>query len=304
MFVIRQLPKFRPDVAVRRLLPALASVIGVMATCPVANAQFLRWEIEATVVQIDEPQGVLNEVRLGDPVRGWLNFHLAIVPDANSSSASYTHPAMFQVTRMIIDNPRTGEEIAFEGANDSSAYHNVDVYDDLEDGDDIIDYIIAIDDVLPPPGLEADLPVTAVEIKGSSDVLQDLSLPRQLHLADWPLAILSYNDLLGGAAVYAEIFSLTPVEVTSAASDFDFDGDVDASDLQVWMAHFGSDGYPDADADFDYDADGADFLTWQRQLGGMPTNAAATAVVPEPATLLLVASGAFAMMLRRRLAVS
>lgn len=289
LFTIRRWPRIRIDVAVRYLLPAMTAMIGGAATCPVTNAQFLRWEIQATVIQIDEPLGVLNEVRLGDPVRGWLSFHLGIVPNADSSSASYTHPATFQVTRMIVENPRTGDEIAFEGAKDYSAYHNVDVYSD---------YLIAVDDVIPPPGLEADFPVTAVELTSPTDVFPDLSLPQQLDLADWPMAILSYVDLLGGAAVYAEIYSLTPVEVAFATGDFDFDGDVDADDLQVWTANFGTDGYPDADADFDYDADGDDFLAWQQQAGSAPA-VVTSSQVPEPGALLLVVLSAACITVRR-----
>ncbi len=270
-------------------LGALLIGLGICrsAGAQVPQPQILRWEIAATIIQIDNPNGVLNDVRLGDPVRGWLSYHPSVVPNANAFSASYTHPATFQVAQMIIDNPRTGGEIEFTGATDSSAYHNVDVYDDFDD-DTIVDYIITLDDVVPTPGLEADYPVIAVELKGSPDVLQDLSLPRQLNLADWPYAILAFVDVLGGAAVYAEIYALTPVEVSFAASDFDFDGDVDADDFQIWTANFGTNGYPDADADFDYDADGDDFLAWQRQFESGSPAGSANLPVPEPATLALL----------------
>lgn len=284
MFLNCQIRQYQRSRRYIRCTIIVATVGGIATHCDRrAMAQFLRWDIEATVIQIDEPQGVLNEVQRGDPVRGWLSFHLGILPNADSSSASYTHPATFQVSRMIIDNPRTGDEIVFEGSKDHSAYHNVDVYSD---------YLMAIDDVVPPLGLEAGLPVTSVKLTSPTDVFLDFSLPQQLELADWPQAILTYADLLGGAAVYAEIYSLTPVEVTFAAADFDFDGDVDADDLQVWALNFGMDGYPDADADFDYDADGHDFLVWQRQIdNGTNTDAA----IPEPASLILaiVAAGSF-----------
>jgi hypothetical protein len=84
--------------------------------------------------------------------------------------------------------------------------------------------------------------------------------------------------------------------------DFNGDGDVDAADLAQWEGDFGLNG--DSDSDGDGDSDGADFLAWQRQLGATPTIGAATTSIPEPATLLLVVSGAFAMLLRRHVAGS
>jgi len=73
-----------------------------------------------------------------------------------------------------------------------------------------------------------------------------------------------------------------------------FDGAPRAgADLAQWQGDFG------VNAMSDGDSDGADFLTWQRQLGGAAT-VAATAAVPEPATLLLLVSGVLPMFIRRR----
>jgi hypothetical protein len=94
------------------------------------------------------------------------------------------------------------------------------------------------------------------------------------------------------------------VEVAFEASDFDFDGDVDVDDLQIWFPNFGTEGYLDADADFDYDADGADFLAWQRQFGASSSALVAspdaiTAPEPTAAGLLGTACGAVIAFSRR-----
>jgi hypothetical protein len=68
-------------------------------------------------------------------------------------------------------------------------------------------------------------------------------------------------------------------------ADFNGDGFVDGGDLQGWSIGF-SDG-PAADADGDGATDGSDFLAWQRSITG-PPNPAATAAIPEPASLSIV----------------
>jgi hypothetical protein len=79
--------------------------------------------------------------------------------------------------------------------------------------------------------------------------------------------------------------------------DFNGDSIVDADDLAQWQGDFGVNGL--SDADNDSDSDGADFLAWQRQLGSAEVVAAVESV-PEPATLLLLASGVLANVFGRR----
>jgi hypothetical protein len=98
----------------------------------------------------------------------------------------------------------------------------------------------------------------------------------------------------GGATVFLNV-------VSGYSADFDEDGDVDGNDLTRWQSDFGVNDLSDADEDGD--SDGADFLAWQRQLAST-ASVAATSAVPEPAPLLLIVSGALAMFLRRRVAVS
>jgi hypothetical protein len=90
---------------------------------------------------------------------------------------------------------------------------------------------------------------------------------------------------------------LSVVNAPALTADFDDDGD----DLAEWQGDFGVNAL--SDSDDDGDSDGADFLAWQRQLGS-PAIVAATAAVPEPATLLLLVSGALATLFRHRDAVS
>ncbi|HEX6963049.1 MAG TPA: hypothetical protein VF175_14365 [Lacipirellula sp.] len=71
-----------------------------------------------------------------------------------------------------------------------------------------------------------------------------------------------------------------------APGDFNFDGVVNAGDLTVWNAAFGSG--PGADSDLDGDSDGADLLAWQQKLGSTSI-AIAGMPVPEPASMALLA---------------
>lgn len=82
---------------------------------------------------------------------------------------------------------------------------------------------------------------------------------------------------------------LTVTRLSPFSADFDNDGDVDGDDLSQWkVATAASSG--NADADADGDSDGQDFLLWQQQHGSGVSPQSATQAVPEPSTLLLVAS--------------
>jgi hypothetical protein len=80
----------------------------------------------------------------------------------------------------------------------------------------------------------------------------------------------------------------------SPTADFDHNGRVDASDLNLWSLTFANANFGDADKDGD--TDGADFVEWQRQLGKIAEiphhhhgAVAATTGVPEPRALTLFA---------------
>lgn len=85
-------------------------------------------------------------------------------------------------------------------------------------------------------------------------------------------------------------------------ANFDGLGVVDAADLAIWEANFGTGTtQPTGDANGDGKVDGADFLVWQQQLGTTPAAAAAASAVPEPAgCALALLSLAAAAGFRRR----
>jgi hypothetical protein len=81
-----------------------------------------------------------------------------------------------------------------------------------------------------------------------------------------------------------------------ANADFDADGDVDGADFLAWQAGFGlatgaTRGQGDSNADGDVDAD--DLTAWTTQFGSHAVTAA-TAAVPEPASVfgMVLALGA------------
>jgi len=86
----------------------------------------------------------------------------------------------------------------------------------------------------------------------------------------------------------------SPTTFLEVTADFDSDGDVDAQDLSRWELSYGFNNL--ADADFDGDSDGADFLAWQRQY----TVAMVNVSVPEPASIVLLATAAVSRLLRLR----
>lgn len=83
--------------------------------------------------------------------------------------------------------------------------------------------------------------------------------------------------------------------------DFDFDGDVDGSDLAIWQAAYGVDAQ--GDADDDGDSDGADFLLWQRYFGSGTHLSVVAAAVPEPSVFLPAILG-FSVFGFRRIALA
>ena len=81
-------------------------------------------------------------------------------------------------------------------------------------------------------------------------------------------------------------------------ADFDESGSVDATDLALWQAAYGSTDVGDADGDSD--SDGADFLVWQQNFTGVPTVGGVTAI-PEPSSFMLIAIyGASCVFMRNR----
>ena len=107
-----------------------------------------------------------------------------------------------------------------------------------------------------------------------------------------------YVTYLSGTVFRIQTNTFTP-------GDFNGDARVNAADLAVWQANFGTtSAVPTlADSDGDADVDGQDFLNWQQNLGWSAQNVPASgANVPEPATPALLALAATALIARRRYA--
>ena len=95
----------------------------------------------------------------------------------------------------------------------------------------------------------------------------------------------------------AELITHAGFANTSMA-DFDLDGTVGASDLSTLQANLGTTSgalWSEGDADLDGDVDLADIMEWQRGATATPS----LGVVPEPCSVLLLASAAAVLGLRR-----
>lgn len=102
-----------------------------------------------------------------------------------------------------------------------------------------------------------------------------------------PLASWDLNDNAAVARSFLQAALTEP-----APGDFNADGVVDAADLARWSAGFGIGTgalLAQGNADRDRDVDGADFLIWQRNFGRGASATAASASVPEPSVVALLA---------------
>jgi hypothetical protein len=182
------------------------------------QAQVLKWNVTGTIAEIEDTDMLFPTVQLGDPVHGFLSYDLNSTPDdENPNDVFYEHIPPFVVAGMVIKNPRDGTEIQFEA--DAELPSLVEVFNDLDDEEfGLSDGIIAAQFVIPQDGIPAFFPpVASVGLIGPPDVLSDASLPRNLHLGDWPETAILYADFLGGTFLFAEIQSLTLVPEASTA---------------------------------------------------------------------------------------
>lgn len=115
---------------------------------------------------------------------------------------------------------------------------------------------------------------------------------------------LPVRNFSGGVVLRDNLVTFSSISVLNVpAGDFNLDGKVDAADLAVLKADFGSTAKAEADANGDGVVNGADFLVWQRTLGqnfGAPATGA-IAGVPEPTAATLALFAVAARGLARRL---
>jgi hypothetical protein len=258
-----------------------------------AEAQILEWQIEGTIIELDDPDDAFSMVRLGDPVRGFLRYDLQTAgDDEDPNDVFYGHDQDFEVVGMVIENPRDGGELKFVSDKDLAV---VQVLNDQEDEDlGVFDTLFALQSVVPPDGFGGVFPVIGLDLGGPADVLPNANLPAALDLDDWPDALLvlfDYFDLLFGSgdsfsSIAAEIHTLTPVARPPVPGDLNDDGTVDAADYVVWRKTDGT--------QTGYDAWRSRFGSSQGQgsgSAGYALGASAKALsteVPEPATASLM----------------
>jgi hypothetical protein len=285
---------------VSRLAHILRHMLGALFVLTLGDtgyAQILQWNLEATVIEIEDPEKAFPDLRLGDPVRGFLRYSLSTPPTGEDpQSASYDHDPAFEVAGMVIENPRDESEIVF--AADQSLFTLVGISNDDEDpeiSDEKFDGIF----VLQPVASDGEFfpSVISVDLFGPPEVLADTSLPRELRLEDWPEAVIVYFDLFSGVFIGAEIHTLSAVMVPSLAGDFNGSGLVDAADYAVWRKGLGT------------SSEQADYDEWRANFGATlgsvaPALGAAggsQAAVPEPSTTLLAAMALVALARMRTL---
>ena len=92
-------------------------------------------------------------------------------------------------------------------------------------------------------------------------------------------------------AIYVDNVTFGVADPSALLGDFNGDGVVENSDLEVWRTDFGSNSKLDADANYDGIVDGADFLLWQRTLGAGAALSPPATAAPEPGMFTLVQGG-------------
>jgi hypothetical protein len=267
---------------IRRAHWAIYALCGSYISAAACSAADIRtWAFEATIVQINDPQMLFGDVRLGDPVRGTFSYDVSIPMDATSNPpewADYTHPGWFQGLRMAIQNPRTGEELRYGKEPDDYREWFVDVYTEAyfySQRPSVVGFWSWTE--LPPrPDL---LNLVYIEFDGQN-VLNDTALPTSYNLDDWPDAAIYLDAAPGktGEAI-AQFHTITPL----MPGDFTLDRKVDVDDYSLWRSTFGPTGVSEADWNRDGSVDAADYVVWRKN-AGMASVSNLVATVPEPAS--------------------
>ena len=148
-------------------LPLVLAIVGTSTCCSQADAQLriLRWDIEATVVEVGDPDNIFTTVRLGDPVKGFLSYDAAAVaaePDPNDILYEFQP---FVVAGMTIENPRDNSRIVFEPDREILAF--VEIFNDVNNS--VVgkfDGVSALQSVVSPEGFTGFATAIGVDLYG------------------------------------------------------------------------------------------------------------------------------------------
>jgi hypothetical protein len=314
-----QAPKSGPLCYGIRRLVLWPAIFGVLLLCHGADGQpqIVRWTVQATVTEVDDPLGLFPDVRLGDPVGGTLKYDANVLLDPGYLSSFYFDPS-FEVCSMSIQNPRNGTEMRFQ-TDPNGDFADVNVFNGYADENGPFDGIFTPQSVLAPAGFAGSAPVVDIILQGPPTVFApsddsppaQTDLPTTLDLNDWPIAAIEFQDGWfsdpTNTYIQAEILSLTPIMTSYAAGDYNYDGKVDSADYHAWRNKFGSEDVLYADGNRDGVVGAADYAIWRKNLGqssGSSSSAAVSNGVPEPETALLFVTGLLAVYLQRRAAAS
>jgi hypothetical protein len=278
------------------LRPVVA--VAAILCANTANSQILKWNVEATVIEMEDPDMAFPDIRIGDSVRGFLSYDLSTAGnDEDPNDVLYAHDPAFEVVGMVIENPRDGSELEF--VPDREFFADVEVVNDQEIEEvGLIDSLSAFQSVVPPDDYSGLFPTIGIILDGPPEALPDASLPDELNLDDWPDAVLLFVDffdfILGegefeSGYIAAEIHTLMPVTIPDLAGDFNKDGTVDAADYVVWRNGLGT----------SYDP--ADYDEWRANFGASAAaSAVAVASAPEPASAITLTTALIAIVFVRR----
>jgi hypothetical protein len=283
-----------------RALRVLGVLCGSFASAePCSAADIRTWAFEATIVNVNDPQMLFGDVRLGDPVRGTFSYDVSLPEDPSSNPpewADYTHPGWFQGLRMAVENPRTDEELRYGRAANHYRDWFVAVFTEAYFYAERPSVVAFWQTTEPAP--RSDLSTLVYVEFAGQNVLTDIALPTSYDLDDWPDAAIYLDAENGPAEAIAQFHTITPI----MPGDFTLNGTVDADDYSLWRSTYGPTGISEADWGRNGAVDNADYVLWRNNLpvASQPSSAG---MAPEPTgtVLCLVAVVAFAQS-RHRLA--
>lgn len=125
-----------------------------------------------------------------------------------------------------------------------------------------------------------------VNFDGPTDTFVDASLPSAIDLHNFTSTFNFLDDDTSDGPIGVVFGNQSFTTSTMNAGDYDDDGNVNSIDFGRWRATYGLSAVLDADGNHDGLVDAADYVIWR---DATTPQQAATVVVPEPATMYMVA---------------